>query len=255
MKPPLLFLTPSTEKISKNVENVIFNVWYLRKYPYDVRKCYYAKNIILDSGINPIFECMKLKEYPTNYLANYYLYVKIIVRKIKEKNPNCKIFVVIPDYPADIPDNPIENNVERTIENWIKFKDLPSENFTWMPSLQAKKLDFESFKYSIKKFKEIFGENYKIAGIGSVCKWKDVRVIEKYCRIAREELKNTWLHAFGPTVKALPYIWKYINSFDSITINFHFKNSKGSEDVWEKYMKKFKFLKELGLLNKFLTNF
>jgi hypothetical protein len=251
---PLLFVTPSTVKISKNCENVIFNVWYLTKYPTDIRRCYSAKNILLDSGISPIFERMKLKEYPQEYLENYHVYVQKIVRRIKQNNPTCKVFAVIPDYPADLPDNPINDNVEKTIKNWIKFKDIPSKDFIWMPSLQAKKLDFESFKYSIEKFKEIFGENYQIAGIGSVCKWKNVRVIEKYCKIARKKLTNTWLHAFGPTIKALPYIWKYINSFDSITINFCFVNSKGSEDVWKKYMRKFDFLKYFGSLNKFLLN-
>ncbi|MEM5831557.1 MAG: hypothetical protein QXO40_05135 [Candidatus Aenigmatarchaeota archaeon] len=250
-----LFLTPITEKIARNVENVIFNIHYLTKYPNDIKRCFYAKRVILDSGIAPFFEKMKLKEYPKEYLENYYFYAIKIARKIKEKNPECIIWVVIPDYPADVPDNPIENNVERTIENWLRFKDINTKDiFTWMPSLQAKKLDIESFLYSIKKFKEIFGENYPVAGIGSICKWKDVKLIEKYCRIARENLPNTWLHGFGPTVKALKYIWRYINSFDSITITYHLKNSKGAEDVWNKYMKKFYILNNFGLLLNYSKN-
>jgi hypothetical protein len=250
---PIIFFTPPTNKIARNVENVIFNLWYLINRSSGISRCYYAKRVLIDSGINAIFEGMKLKEYPKKYLENYHIYAKRIARKIRRKNPNCEIWVVIPDYPADLPDNILENNVERTIENWLKFKNKGDKSFVWMPSIQAKRMDFESFIYSIEKFKEIFGENYPIAGIGTVCKWKDVKLIEKYVRIAREKLPNVWLHAFGPTVKSLPYIWKYINSFDSITLKWHVYGSKGAYDVWEDYLAKFKELNNFGSLMKFLN--
>jgi len=253
---PIIFFTPSTTKIAKefNVENVIFNIWYLKKYPYDIRKCYYAKRVLLDAGICPLFERQNKGEYPKSFLNNYHHYALKIARKIRNNNPNIEsIWVVIPDYPADL-EFPIPNNVERTIENWTKFKDKDTKGlFEWMPSLQAKRKDIESFKFSIKKFKEIFGEDYPIVAIGSVCKWKDVKLIEKYCKIARKELPKQWIHAFGPTVKSLPYIWRYINSFDSITTIFHVKNSKGSIDVWKRYIKKFDILKEFGKLERWFN--
>jgi hypothetical protein len=252
---PVIFFTPPTNKIARNVENVIFNLYHLLKYPSDIKKCYHAKRVLIDAGINAFFERMKLKEYPQKYLENYHIYAKRIAMKIRRKNPKCEIWVVIPDYPADVPDNILENNVERTIENWLKFKDKGDKTFVWMPSIQSKRMDLESFVYSIEKFKEIFGENYPIAGIGTVCKWRNVKLIEKYVRTAREKLRNVWLHAFGPTVKALPYIWRYVNSFDSITINFHVRGSKGVEDVWKKYTAKFERLNNFGLLLRYFEGF
>jgi len=258
MMKPIIFFTPPTTKIAKEfkIENVIFNIWHLRKYPYDIRKCYYAKRVLLDAGICPLFERQNKGEYPKNFLDNYHYYALQFARKIRENNPNLEsIWVVIPDYPADLPNNLLSNNVEKTVKNWLRFKDIDTKGlFEWMPSLQAKRKDFESFKFSIEKFKEIFGEDYPIVAIGSVCKWKDVRLIEAYCKIAREELPNQWIHAFGPTVKALPYIWRYINSFDSITTIFHVRNSKGAMDVWKRYVKKFERLEYYGSLLRVLRN-
>jgi hypothetical protein len=145
---PIIFFTPPTSKIARNVENVIFNLWYLINRSSGIPRCYYAKRVLIDSGINAIFEGMKLKEYPKRYLENYHIYARRVARKIRRKNPNCEIWVVIPDYPADLPDNILENNVERTIENWLKFKDKGDKSFVWMPSIQAKRMDFESFVYS-----------------------------------------------------------------------------------------------------------
>ncbi|MHC1599228.1 MAG: hypothetical protein ACXQS5_00165 [Candidatus Methanospirareceae archaeon] len=79
-----------------------------------------------------------------------------------------------------------------------------------------------------------------------------MRIIERYCKIARKELPKQWIHAFGPTVEALQYIWRYIDSFDSITTIFHVENSKGAEDVWLRYIKKFERVRQFGSLAEFL---
>ena len=74
------FVTPPTSKIAKKYadsycKNVIFNVWYLLKYPADVRKCYYATRVLLDSGVNQVFEVKGLDDYPKWYLENYFYFV------------------------------------------------------------------------------------------------------------------------------------------------------------------------------------
>jgi len=77
-------------------------------------------------------------------------------------------------------------------------------------------------------------------------------LIKQYIKIARRELPETWLHAFGPTKRSLPYIWRLINSFDSITNSFHVFGSKGGMDVWNRYIKKFSELKYYGSITKWL---
>jgi len=255
------FVTPPTQRIARKYadsycKNVIFNIWCLIKFPNQLGRCYYAERIILDSGVNAIFEMRELDDYPAWYLENYFYYAMKLSKRIRKRNRRVKsIWVVIPDYPADL-DKPIKNNVERTIANWIAFKKYDTKGvFQWLPSLQAKRMDFESFRYSIKKFKEVFGSEYPITAIGSVCKWKDISLIRKYVMLARYELKTQWIHAFGPKIKSLPAIKPFINSFDSITVKFHTYNSNNAEEVFLRYIRRIeRWLSKPTLLTYFGKN-
>jgi len=247
---PLMFCTPN-----RGIEYpyVLYNMWYLINRPNEVKRIidHKPKHVILDVGVNALFEVEKKKEYPKWFLNKYFMFADKFAGRIKALLPNCKVWVVIPDYPADIQDNPLENNVERTIQNWLRFKDKQSKWFEWLPVIQAKTLDMESFVYCINEYKRIW-KGYDKAGIGTVCKWRDVNVIKNYVRTARRHLPNIWLHAFGPTKPSLPHIWRYINSFDSITNVFHVYGSKGGLDVWNRYLQKWSFLDNLGLIKRWL---
>jgi len=239
IRKPLFFTTPLR---GIKYHWVIYNLYYIWENKNETKRIieHEPKIVILDSGVNYIFGKLKLKDYPKWYLENYTKIAEYVSRIIKQKT-NAEVWVTCPDYPDDEHPGLVENNVEKTIENWIKIaKNYQPKNFKWLIVIQSRYKDLESFKYCLEKAKEIW-DGYDLFGIGTVCKIKDVKLIEKFVKLARKELgKNVWLHAFGPTMKSIRYIVKYIDSFDSITI-WHealkggYKNSK---EVWDRFMKK-----------------
>jgi len=67
----------------------------------------------------------------------------------------------------------------------------------------------------------------EIIGIGTVCKTNKINFIIKYVKEARKHFPNAWIHAFGPTLKSLKFIFPFINSFDSTS--YFMKPSKNLE--------------------------
>jgi len=185
------------------------------------------KSVILDSGVHSIFHRFKLKEYPGGYqswiekVANLW---RIVSGYVKES------YAVIPDYPADYDDNPIDDNVERTFRN-IEYavRHYPSVN--WIIPLQGKKDDaasvIKSFEYVSDSDLDLL-ERHNYIAISPTCNtdkttfliyvakaiWKRVK------RIERRNGLRIKIHMFGTTMKAWRYLAPLIDSTDAVVSNY-----------------------------------
>jgi hypothetical protein len=71
-------------------------------------------SIIVDAGVHKVFHEWGLKEYPGGYqvwIRNVVRFYDTVRRVVRDA------WAVVPDYPSDYPNNPIPDNVERTIRN------------------------------------------------------------------------------------------------------------------------------------------
>jgi len=193
------------------------------------------KHAIIDSGVE-IF-AQGAKDYPKWFHREY----QHVARDWTEIFGN-RIWFVIPDYPDDYRNNPIENNVEKTLENIRIYHEIKGVN--WIYPLQSGYLDLDSFHYSCH---EVAKFNPERVAIGTVCKCRNIEFIEKCCRMARQHFPKAWIHAFGPTLKALPKILHYIDSWDSTAFftsrepgKRMCKNQKERKEYYLAYMKRVK---------------
>jgi len=169
------------------------------------------KHAIIDSGVETFFFKRRMKDYPKYFLEQYKWKALLATRKFGRE----KVWVTIPDYPDDYEQRLTwekgKDNVDKTLENIERFSS--TDEVEWIYPVQSRYLDRERFIESCKLVKRY---NPKIIGIGTVCKTRNVKFIHFCIKKAREIFgKNIWTHAFGPTLRSLPYIRYYIDSFDS----------------------------------------
>lgn len=200
------------------------------------------RHLICDVGVE-IF-AKGAKEYPAGFFEEYIRAAKYYTSFLGDK-----IWFVIPDYPDDYVNNPIEDNVERTLRNIERFFKVDGVN--WVFPLQADYMDLESFRYSCREVRKY---NPARVAIGTVCKTNNVEFIERCCRMARMYFPGAWIHAFGPTLRALPRILRYIDSWDSsafftsrIPGQRMCKNKREREQYYREYLDKVnRILSKLG---------
>jgi len=197
-------------------------------YPYPMVNFFRGKKLdslnswehaILDAGVETVFFAKRLKDYPSNYYHAYLRLTHYYTAKYGER-----VWCVIPDYPDDyehgLTFEKDLDNVEKTFRNIDYFSKY--EKVNWVYPLQSQYLDREGFYEAAIRLKKEYDPPR--IGIGTVCKTKDIRFITYCCRMAREVFgPNVWIHAFGMTLKALPYARHYINSMDSSAFGFHLK--------------------------------
>jgi hypothetical protein len=165
------------------------------------------KHAILDSGVE-IFLKKHIDDYPENVLWNVRQKSEILSHKYKGK-----IWVTIPDYPDDFNPGQFGDNITKTLENIEKF--ITIDGVDWLPVIQCRYLNILSFYESCDKTRKLIG-NYPQIAIGTVCKTRKHWFITECYKIARRFFPNSWIHAFGLTLDALPKISNYINSFDNL---------------------------------------
>lgn len=114
----------------------------------------------------------------------------------------------------------------------------------YLPVIQSRYLDKFSFIECADKLSTMLGDYPQVA-IGTVCKCKDMDFILYCCQVARKFFPNSWIHAFGLTLNALPKVKRYINSFDSMAWTFprthgshSCKNKHERKQYFETYLKK-----------------
>ncbi|ADJ54244.1 hypothetical protein HAV1_gp21 [Hyperthermophilic Archaeal Virus 1] len=134
---------------------------------------------------------------------------------------------MVPDYPSDYENNPIGDNIERTIRN-IEYATTKYPNVKWIIPIQGKKDDVASV---IKTFEQVVNmgvlDRYSHIAIAPTCTthnikflrdvsmliWKRVKQLEKNGRYIK-------IHMFGTTMKAWKHIAPYIDSTDTIVTNY-----------------------------------
>lgn len=184
----------------------------------------FIKSVIIDSGVHSIFHRLKLREYPNGY-ANWIAKVaslwRTVSRYVKES------YAVIPDYPSDYENNPISDNIERTIRN-IEYATAKYPNVRWIIPIQGKKDDVVSV---VKSFDQIVNmgilDRYDYIAIAPTCTTRNVKFLRDVAiliwrRIKHLEKSGRYLriHMFGVTMKAWRQIAPYVDSTDTIITNY-----------------------------------
>jgi hypothetical protein len=166
------------------------------------------KHVLIDCAVDKWFFIERRKDYPKDFLENYAKQAKELSKKFE----GC--WITIPDYPDDYEHQLCwrdgKDNVDLTFENIERFSKI--EGINWIFPLQSRFLDINSFRDACKRMKDY---DPQIIGIGTVCKTNKINFIVKCVKIARKEFPHAWIHAFGPTLKAIKFIFPLINSFDS----------------------------------------
>jgi len=180
------------------------------------------EHVIIDCGVHIFKENPDLTDYPKSFLWRYAQKAEILTHKFRGK-----VWIVIPDYPDDYHPGQIVANIEKTIRNIKEF--ISIEGVEWLPVLQSRYRDIFSFYESCERTRRLIGDYPRVA-IGTVCKTKKLSFIVECCRVARRFFPNSWIHVFGPTLKVVPLITKYINSYDSMSWCF----PRGNFRKWHK---------------------
>ncbi len=174
---------------------------------------------INDSGVL-VFHNKDVKEYPEKFLSSWKQEAVDLTNKYGEK-----VWCVIPDYPDDINPGQFGDNVKKTLGNIETF--IIEDKVNWVISLQARILNPFSFAESVQGVHDIIGKYPRIA-IGTVCKTNNINFIESSVKFARRHFSNSWIHAFGLTLKALPKVKNDLDSFDSTAWTFPRGRGRGS---------------------------
>jgi|GEM_PF-1809123 len=197
------------------------------------------KGVLIDSGVE-IFRDPTRKDYPPGWLNKL---VRLYYR-VKYYLPGADIVVTIPDYPDDYNPGslwlPGKTNIERTFEN-ILYCIENYNNVNWLIPIQGHNKNPNSIKIMINYLREAgITKKFKKYAIANLCVEKKNRIIIHTLRIAREELEDNWIHAFGIKKNQAITSWKYgfIDSFDSV--------------AWTRPDSlTFRILKELGIKKRF----
>jgi len=174
---------------------------------------------ICDSGVHYFYANPSSRDYPNGYFERYCDLARGLVRSFGDK-----IWVTIPDYPDDYHPGQFGDNVQKTLANVSRF--LGIKGIPWMPTIQANFNDVSSFQYCCEQLIGI--DSFERVAIGTVCKIRNLRFISKCCQMAREYFPSAWIHAFGPSLNAIPHIRFYIDSFDSTAWTFPRKPNRSS---------------------------
>jgi hypothetical protein len=199
------------------------------------------KHAIVDSGVE-LFAHGK-KDYPLWFHSRYQHTAKQWTEIYGDR-----IWFVIPDYPDDYRNNPIENNIAKTLRNIKVYHEVKDVN--WVYPIQSDYLNLQSFHDSCH---QVMKFNPEQVAIGTVCKCRNLDFIEACCKIARQHFYTQHIHAFGPTLSALPRILPFIDSWDSTAYFCSRESGRGkchNQKEREEYY--FAYLKRV---NKILNDF
>ena len=196
-------------------------------YPYlilsitDTSSPMYVKSdvhsIIVDAGVHKVFHEWGLKEYPGGYKAwihKMVLFYDSVKRVVKD------IWVVIPDYPSDYPNNPISNNVELTIRN-IEYALNNYGDVKWIIPIQGKPNSVQSVANTIDRLKQLGLLKSSYVAVAPTCVTKSVDFLRRLAFTSRQLLRDKKIHMFGVTARAWKDISRYVDSTDTITFNYY----------------------------------
>ncbi len=183
-----------------------------------------VKSVIIDSGVHTVFHRYELKEYPGGYqmwiakVVRWWRFVKTLVSEV---------YAVVPDYPSDYKNNPIDDNIERTIRN-IEYAVAKYPDVRWIIPIQGKKDDVVSV---IKTFDQVVNmgvlDRYHYIAVAPTCTTHNVRFLRDVAVLIWKRVKQIGgdnrhikIHMFGTNMKSWKHIAPYIDSTDTIVTNY-----------------------------------
>jgi hypothetical protein len=176
-----------------------------------------VQSAIVDAGVHKVFHERGLKEYPGGYRAWihrvvwFYDFVRRTVRDT---------WAVVPDYPSDYPNNPIPDNVERTIRN-IEYALDNYPDVRWIIPIQGRPDSVQSVANTITRLRELGLLRSDYVAIAPTCVARSVGFLRRLALTARQLLRDRRIHMFGVTARAWGAISRYVDSTDTISFNFY----------------------------------
>jgi len=214
------------------------------------RSARFIKSIIVDSGVHSIFHKYELQEYPGGYQTWTDKVARLwrIVSKLVADS-----YVVVPDYPSDYHNNPVDDNVERTFRN-IEYAIKRHPDVKWIIPLQGKKDDILSIIKSFEYIKDLgILDRYNYIAIAPTCATNNTKfltdvaqIIWKRTKLIKKDNHYIKIHMFGATMKAWKSIAPFVDSTDTIVVNYICKTMIGSmctkkaekEKAWKMFLEK-----------------
>ena len=201
------------------------------------------KGVIIDSGVE-IFRDPNVKEYPPNHIYRL-IYLFKYVRKYSDE-----VHVTIPDYPDDYNPGSLwvdgKDNIERTVENVIKYIDMYPK-VDWLVPIQGHNEDPSSIIKSIGLYDEMgILDRFEYFAIANLCVSKKMGTIVKTVNTAYLYLPQKRLHAFGISLNAVKRLGGKLFSFDSMA--WTFPRGRGGHSVRNERERKLYFMRYLETL-------
>jgi len=178
---------------------------------------------IIDSGVHKLFHMDARGEYPGGYrywvdrLANLWYHVSKFIDEV---------YAVVPDYPSDYKNNPIPENVERTLRN-IEYALSKYSDVRWLIPIQGQANSVSSVVKSIRLLRERGLLRGDYIAIAPTCVSRSVEFLKQLAMVARSHLPSYKLHMFGVIRKAWSAVEKYLYSVDSIVYSFYCREVTG----------------------------
>ena len=240
-----------------NANNPEHGLSYIKKHVGDVRK------VIVDSGVE-MFRDPRVKDYPEGWIAK----LKTLYMRVKSLLPKAEVYATVPDYPDDYHPKSLWihdkiTNVERTVENILHATEK-YPNVKWLIPIQGHYMKPRSVVRTLVLLREHewnFGK-YDYYAVANLC-------TEVHTMVLRHTVAHVYgwfmenlgyvprLHVFGPKIKALPYIKRYIYSFDSmawtrpVNQKLHRKHPYSAKNTEQRklfFMEYLKHLKQQGVV-------
>jgi len=149
-------------------------------------------------------------------------YLKIVEKVM----PDCWVTMDYPCEPNILPEFPIRERIERTIENTKVLRTAPFPGF--LPVIQG--WGIEDYCYCVDRMEaeELIGP---VMGIGSICRrGSQAKIVNIVGELSRR-LPNIKFHAFGVKINTVNYnngeVLNYLDSLDTAAWQFNEKDEFG----------------------------
>jgi hypothetical protein len=183
-----------------------------------------VKSVIIDSGVHTIFHRYGFKEYPGGYqtwiakMVKWWRFAKTLVDDV---------YAVIPDYPSDYKNNPITDNIERTIRN-IEYAISKYPFVRWIIPIQGKKDDVVSIVKTLDLVVSMgVLDRYDYIAVAPTCTTHSIRFLRDAAILVWRRIKQLEkngrrirIHMFGTDMKSWKHIALHIDSTDTIVTNY-----------------------------------
>jgi hypothetical protein len=195
-----------------------------RPWPYllinanrpDLRYLEHAREVWIDGGVE-IFRDPSVKDYPRGHLER----VVGLYLKVRERVGPIPIHVSTLDYCDDY--NPRSlwisdevTNIERTVESAVRCVErypwVP-----WVPVVQGWYRRPESVLRCIELYEERgMLDEFDCFAVGNLCTEREPHVAYRALVLVRKKLPDRKIHVFGLHLRALRFVYRLIDSFDSL---------------------------------------